>query len=403
MKKILTAMLCVGAAIPAFAAAPTPVDLAKKAKSPSEARGYIQQALNDPQFNNSAETYYVAGKIEMDAYDDGFKTKMINPDDASAQPGTLGNELQAAYEYFMKALPLDSVPNEKGQVKPKYSKDIVNRLKGHINDYFSVGADLYNAQQYYPQAYNAFMVYGDLPTVVLQGLLPEVAPTQIATAYFNAGLAANQGGNIDASAGAFKKARLAGYEQPEATIYEIACWQQIAQQDESRAKEAQDKIKGAAQFGIEKFGLENPIFINNLVNSMVSDGEIDQTLAQLTDLIAQNPNIPNLYGLRAYVYDQAGKDDLSEQDYRTASAMPNADFETLKNTGNKLYRIGAERLNALEGNSPEVQAARNDIKVNYFQAAKELANRANALEPGDPYIENLLESIDYALTTYFNN
>lgn len=406
MKKILTLMLCLGA-LGSMSAQKIAVDQAKKlsgkADKLTEARSLIQQAISNDETKNNAETYYVAGKIELDAFDNGFKIKAINPNDPAANGKVMADELLAAYNYFLQALPLDQLPNEKGQVKPKYTKDILNRLAGHANDFFGAGADYYNEKAFYPEAYNAFMIYGDLPSGVLEQYASSFPAEQIATSYFNAGLAASQGQAPEAAAEAFKKARLAGYDKPEATIYEIASWQTIAQQDESRGAEAQENIKAAAQAGIDTFGIENTIFINNLINSMVTEGEIDQAVAKLNDLIAQNPEAANLYGLRGYVYDRAEKDDLSEADYRKASSLPSADFETLKNTSNKLYRIGATKLNDLEGNSPETNAAREDIKVNYFIEAQNLANKANEMQPGDPYIQNILDSIDYALTTFFNN
>ena len=398
-------MLCLGAISPIFSQKVL-VDQAEKLSGKpaklEEARGMIKQALENPETKDQARTYFVAGKIELDAFDNGFKTKMINPDDPSAQGSVMADELLAAYNYFLQALPLDSLPNEKGQVKPKYSKDIVNKIKGHANDFFTAGADYYNDKAYYPQAYEAFMVYGTLPSGVLQKDAAAFNQEQIATSFFNAGLAASQGGATEASANAFKQARLAGYAQPEAYIYEIACWQTIAQQDNDRAKEAQDHIKVVAQAGIDTFGLENPIFLNNLINSMVSDEEIDQAIAKLNDLIAQNPDAANLYGLRGYVYDRAEKDDLSEADFRKAASLPTADFETLKNASNKLYRVGTQKLNGIEGNSAEAQAAREDVKVNYFLEAQKYANQANQMQPNDPYIQNILDSIDYALTTFFN-
>ena len=59
--------------------------------------------MEDPQTKNEARTYYVAGKIEMDAYDNATKTRMINPDDPSAKPAVMADELMNAYKYFLKA------------------------------------------------------------------------------------------------------------------------------------------------------------------------------------------------------------------------------------------------------------------------------------------------------------
>ena len=404
MKKLMTMLICLGAAAPMF----SQVTLVKQAEKLSgkpdkleEARGLIKQAMANPETQNDAYTYYVAGKIELDAYDNAYKTKMINPDDPSTNPTVMGDELIGAYNYFLKALPLDSLPNEKGQIKPKYSKDMLNRLKGHPGDFFSVGADLYNAKEYYPGAYQAFMVYGDMPTILNVNDATLFPPDQVATAYFNAGLAASQGNATEASAEAFKKARLAGYEQPEAYIYEIACYQKIAQDDESQADAIQDKILVVAQAGIDKFGLDQTIFLNNLINSLVTEGKTQESLDKLNELIAQYPDNANLYGLRGYVYDRIENDDLSEADYRKAASLPSADFEILKNASNKLYRVGTSKLNSLEGNSDDILAARQDVKNNYFLQAQQYAQKANEMEPGDPYIQNILDSIDYALTTFF--
>ena len=408
MKKIVTLALCF-ASLASVSAQKQIVDqankLAGKSGQLSEARNLIKQAMQNPETQNDARTYFVAGKIEFDAFDNAKIKKTINPDDPEAKGTVMGDELIAGYEYFMQALPLDSMPNKKGQIKPKYSKDIAGKITSHLEDYFNAGADYFNDKMYYPQAYQAFMIYGDIPGTGLMGKASAlVDPAQIATAYFNAGLAAYSGNAVDESANAFAKSRLAGYDQPEAYIYEIACWQNIAQTDESRAKEAQDAIYVAAQAGHEKFGLNQPLFLNNLINSMVTAGDIDGSLAMLADIIAQNPNNANLYGLRGYVYDRNDNDEASESDYRKAASLPDVDYETLKNASKKIFKIGTVKLNEIEGSSPEANAARQDIKVNYFQSALAMAQQANAMEHQyDSDLDNLLDSLDYALTTYFNN
>lgn len=407
MNRFLTVALCLAAAASAGAQKAN-VDqaqkLAGKTDQLKQARELLQQAMSNPETQNDPRTYFVAGKVEWDAYDNATKAKMINPQDPTAAGTVMGDELLAGYKYFLKALPLDSLPNEKGQVKPKYSKDILNRIAGHANDFFTVGAEYFNAKAYYPQAYEAFSIYGDLPATGMLGKMAAlVDPTQVATAYFNAGLSAYSGNAVEKSAEAFKKAREAGYAEPEAYIYEIACWQNLAQNDESRMKEAQDKILTVARAGNEKFGLAQPIFINNMINSIVTDGKIDEALSELDKVIAANPDNANLYGLRGYVYDRAEKDAESEADYRKAASLPDVDFETLKNASKKIFRIGTAKWNEIEGTSAEAAAARQNVKTNYFESAKQIAEKAKTMQPDDPDLQNVLESIDYALETYFSN
>lgn len=407
MNRLLTIALCVAAA-GSMSAQKVNVDqaakLSGKADQLKQARELIQQAMENPETQNDARTYYIAGKIEFDAYDNATKTKMINPDDPSANPVVMADEIINGYNYFLKALPLDSLPNEKGQVKPKFSKDIINKIGGHNADFFTAGANYFNEKMYYPQAYDAFMVFGDLADSGRLGKLSNlIDKSQVATAFFNAGLAAYSGNELGKSAEAFGKARAAGYEQPEAYVYEIACWQSVAQKDQAREKEAQAKIYEVAKAGHEKFGLEQPLFINNMVNSMVVDGHPDQAFALLSEVIAANPDNANLYGLRGYVFDRVGKDAESEADYRKAVELPNVDFETLKNASKKIFRIGTSKLNEIEGASAEAVAARQNVKTTYFDSAKAIAEKAKAMNANDPDLRNVLESIDYALETYFGN
>lgn len=407
MKKVLAFALCM-AAIGAANAQKANVDQASKLAGKTDqlknARELIKQAMGNPETQNDARTYFVAGKIEFDAYDNATKAKMINPEDPSAKPVTMADELMNGYNYFIKALPLDSLPDEKGKVKPKHSKDIRNKIAGHANDFFTAGADYFNEKMYYPQAYEAFMVYGNLPASGMMGNAAALIPAeQVATAYFNAGLSAFSGNAVEQSANAFKKAREAGYEQKEAYIYEIACWQTLAQNDSTRSQEAQQKIMEVAKAGNEKFGLQEPIFINNMINSLVIDNKIDEALSQLNEVIAANPDNAALLGLRGFVYDRADNDDASEADYRKAAENPNVDFETLKNAGKKIFRVGTKKWDGIEGTSPEAAQARKDVKANYFDAAKKIADKASAMNPGDSDLQNLIESINYVLETYFNN
>ncbi len=405
MNRFVTFALCV-AAVGSMSAQKAVLDQASKLAGNvdqlANARALIQQAIENPETAQDARTYYTAGKIEFDAFDKAEVKKAINPQDPSAQPEVMGEELLKGYQYFLKALPLDSMPDAKGKVKPKYSKDIINKIAGHANNFFGVGADYFNAKKYYPEAYEAFMIYGDLPSSGMLGKTAALIPAeQVATSYFNAALAAYQGNAVEESANAFRKAREAGYDKDEAYIYEIACWQNIAQKDEARANESQQRIMEIAQAGYDKFGMEQPIFFNNIINSLVLDGKVPEALAKLDAAISANPDNAGLYGLRGYVYDRAEDDVKSEADYRKAASLPTVDFETLKNASKKIFRIGTNKWNEIEGTSDQAKAARQNVKANYFDVSKQLAEQAKGMNATDGDLQSLMESIDYVLETYF--
>lgn len=407
MKKLLSFALCV-AAVGSMSAQKAVVDQASKLAGKNaqigDARNLIKQAMENPETKNDVRTYYTAGKIEFDALDNATKTKMIKPDDPIASDQAMAEEALNGYKYFVMALPLDSVPNEKGQIKPKYSKEILSKIAGHANDYFQAGATYFNDKKYYPEAYEAFMIYGDLPSTGYMGKAAEMMdPQMIATAYFNAGLSAYSGAQVEKSAEAFRKARLNGYGEKECYIYEIACWQNIAQNDSTKTDMAQQKIMEVATAGNDKFGLEQPVFLNNMINSLVLENRFDDALAAINKLLAENPENGDLYGLRGFVYDRMSKDVDSEADYRKAAEMPNTTFETLKNSAKKIFRIGTEKWNEIDPTSADSEASRQNIKTKYFEGAKAILEKAAQMNPTDSELLNIMDSIQYNLDTYFNN
>lgn len=400
MKKLMTFALCF-AAVGSMSAQKANVEAAKKLSGKpdkiEEARSLIQQAMENPETANDAQTYFIAGKIEFDAFDKDLTNSMINP--ASVDLVKMGQNLLNGYSNYVKALPLAAVPNEKGKVDTKTPKNIVNTLKGHTNDYFKAGADFFNAQKVYPEAYECFMIYADMPEQdFMQGEKLELPEADRGTAYFNAGLAAYSGNEIYKSADAFRKARGVGYEDKQAYIYEIACWQAAAQRDSTMEQTAKEKILEVAEAGDKKFGMEEPIFVNNIVNFLVTDGKNEQAVAKVTDLIAANPENANLYGLRGFVYDRMGKDEESVNDYKKAVSLDGVDFETLKNASKKIFRTGADKFNNIEGNSEADRAARMDVKTNYLEVAKSVADKAKAMNSNDSDLDYVIESIDYTLS-----
>ena len=325
MKKILTFALCVAAA-GSMSAQKQVVDQAQKLAGKNdkiaEARGLIQQAASNPETQNDARTYFVAGKIEYDAFDNSFKKQMINPNDPSVKPLEMGEQLINGYNNFIKALSLDSVPNAKGEIKPKFSKDIASRLSGHFNDYFNAGGSFYNEKKFYPEAYEAFMIYGQMPSKPYASKEVKATPDSVVnTAFFNAGISAYAGNNLEAGANAFKHARLNNSDNPQNYIYELACWQYLAGQDSTKVDRAKNEILEIAQAGHKKFGLSQPIFVNNLINSLVLDNKIDEALAEVNTLVAANPENASLYGLRGYVNDRKGDDEASVEDYKKAASL----------------------------------------------------------------------------------
>lgn len=404
MKKLFAFALCV-ATVGMAGAQKANVEQAKKLSGKvdkiEDARTLIKDAMSNPETAKDAGTYYVAGKIEYDAFDKGVGKLAVNPNDESVNKIEMAKNLINGYKYFLETLPYDQLPNEKGQVKPKYTKDIAGKLASHTEYYFNMGAEMFNAQKYYPEAYESFMIYGDMPTLPLfGGKGPQVPDSVRATSYFNAGLAGWSANQVAAAEKGFRKACELGYNQPEAYVYDIACWQNMAQNDSTLVDEAKKNIMAVAQAGYNQFGISQPLFINNMVNSYVSDGQMDSAIAKINELLEQHPDNANLYGLRGFVYDRMGKDDESVADYMAAVSNPTVDYETLKNAAKKIFRVGTDKWNNADTSNPTVK---KDIKTKYFDVAKSITDKAKSMksEP-DSDLDYVIENINYALETFFN-
>ncbi len=397
----MTLALCV-AAVSSMSAQKENVDAAKKLAGKvdkiEDARELIRKAIADPSTANDAYTYFTGGEVEFKAYDKGIQAGMINPNDPAANKEKMAEELLNGYDLFLKAVPLDQLPNEKGEIKPKYTKDIIGKISGHSADFFNSGAAMWEAKRFYPEAYKCFFIFGELPDMELLGnKAPKTPDADRAQAYFNAGIAAYSGNAVNEAADAFHKAQKLGFEDPNAYIYELACWQNIAQTDSVRQEEAQNRIFETAKAGYEKYGMAQPVFLNNLVNTFVLDEKYDKALETINNLMPANPDNSNLLGLRGFVYDRAGNDDASIADYQAAVALTDCDFETLKNAAKKYYRVASNKLGQLD---PRDQAGKQAIRVQYFEPGLSIANRAKLLQ-SDSDIDNVIENFQYAIETYY--
>lgn len=406
MKKVLTLVLTV-ASIGYIAADKADLDQAKKLSGKvdkiEDARNLIKRAINSPEANQNSETYFIAGKIEMDAYDKQYEKLQLNPKDPSVNKLNMANELLNGYNYFMKALPLDSMPDEKGKVKAKNSKAIYSNITGKKNRFFDAGAEFFNNEKYYPEAYNAFMIYGDIAQDprFSNALNPIENDSIVGMAYFYAGRGAYAGSQINDALKAFEKARAKNLLDTNLYIYEIASYQFLSKQDSTMIEKCEEGIFNVSKDAYNKFGIDNPLFINNVALIMSQKGQKQEAINLISNEITKNPENAKLLGLRGYIYDRSGEHDLSIADYKKAANMPGVDFETLLNAGKKVFRVGTQKWNLIEGNSAEARAARKDIHDNYFMVAKDIAMKAKQIKEYDSQLDNLLESIDYALETYF--
>ena len=397
MKKILTLTLC-SLAVCSMSAQKQAVDAAKKLAGKvdkiEEARALINEAKANSETASDPNTYFIAGKIEYDAYDKSKAKLAINPGDNSVNPLNMAQQVVNGYKNMVQVMPLDSDP------KKKLSNDAIKRLNSHFDDYNIAAVTFYNEKQYYPQAYEAFFIGGELPRSQYADSKVAQTPDSIVNqSFYNAGVCAYSGEALADAAKAFKAARLNNTDNEQNYIYEIACWQYMAANDSTLEAAAKKEIDEIAKAGYNKFGMDQPVFINNIVNSLVLDDKMDQAADLVKGQIAQTPDIADLYGLLGFIYDRQGNDDASVDAYRQAAATSGVNADVLKNVCKKLFKVGVAKLDGID---PKDTAAKQALKADYFEAAKNYAEQAKQMSPDTTNDLNyVIENIDYALEQYF--
>ena len=339
MKRVLlTVALCVAASA-SFAQKKVVNEAQSIAKGSNadfgEARTLIKGALENPETKDDAKTWYVAGFIE----DQQFNTERAKQI-LGQQPNepVMYEALYGILPYFQKAYELDQLPNEKGKVKPKYTKDIKSILSANHVYLFNGGAYYFDKQEY-KKAYDFFNQYVEISE------LPMFAGTQTAekdstfmTVQFYAAAAASLAKDSRLAIAALERAKNTPYRQYD--VYQYLCYEY------GEARTAQDSVMLEKTFeeGMQVFP-DSAFFLNNLINTYIYSNRNEKALEMLNVAIQKNPNDANLYNVMGRVYETGLKDYANaEKTFQIALEKDPNLTDALSNIGRIYYNQGVNKL-----------------------------------------------------------
>ena len=339
MKRVLlTVALCVAASA-SFAQKKVVSEAQSIAKGSNadfgEARTLIKGALENPETKDDAKTWYVAGFIEDQQFN-AERAKQI----LGQQPNepVMYEALYGILPYFQKAYELDQLPNEKGKVKPKYTKDIKSILSANHVYLFNGGAYYFDKQEY-KKAYDFFNQYVEISE------LPMFAGTQTAekdstfmTVQFYAAAAASLAKDSRLAISALERAKNTPYRQYD--VYQYLCYEY------GEARTAQDSVMLEKTFeeGMQVFP-DSAFFLNNLINTYIYSNRNEKALEMLNVAIQKNPNDANLYNVMGRVYETGLKDYANaEKNFQIALEKDPNLTDALSNIGRIYYNQGVNKL-----------------------------------------------------------
>ena len=215
------------------------VDKAKKAisgltmtvDSYGKAFDALKPALTNDETRNRAETWALANRIKIEQFDKYMDNRRVGK---KIDIKAMGHTLIDAYDYSLNALKLDTIhvldtkgnpvvdkKTKRPKVKTKFSKDVVNRLVEHHDNYRIIGSELYNVKDW-SGAYKAWEYYCLMAARSDDPRWPKPDSTIAEVRYYQ-GIAAWQMTDTIDAVRLFSIARHMGYNKKEAYDYALVC------------------------------------------------------------------------------------------------------------------------------------------------------------------------------------
>jgi tetratricopeptide (TPR) repeat protein len=325
-------------------------EIKETAPNIAEARILIKDALTNSETAEMAETWFVAGNIENKQFDLERTNEMLGK-----QPNEtlMYTALSAIWPYFEKALEYDKHPNEKGKVKPKYTKDIRAIMLTNRPFYSNAGIYYYNNKEY-EKAYENFRLFGDFKKMELfKGEKWTVADSIENRIRYYAGLSAAFIPNHAAAIEIFEEIKDGGVN--EADIYSTLANEYFQVKDSANF----DKTITA---GFKKFP-GNDYFLLNLINLSINKGKSNEAIDYLDAAIAKDPTNSQLYDVLGQVYEGDKKTDEAIKYMKKALELKPDSVDFLAHLGRVYFNLGVEK----RGEADQIKD-QNQYKIEYQKA-----------------------------------
>lgn len=264
----------------------------------------LQPAFTNEETAETAYPYFVAGKYGYDFFDN---QQVMEAAGQKVDNKVMGHAVIDSYGYLVKALQCDSVADNKGKIKTKYSKDIVKMLDAHYKDFNTAAIYLWGVQDF-QGAYDAWELAFTAPQdPVLGANAPKMLPDSIMSVYsFNQGLAAYNLQDWEKTLRSFDRSIAMGNDSKQVFDYAIGA-----------AYNYPDSVRTPimakyAKMALPLYGKEDNAYIGYIINDMLQTGKYDEAENMVKEAIAADPNNGQLYYVLGVLYENKENDPAAE-------------------------------------------------------------------------------------------
>ena len=255
-----------------------------------EAISLIDAAMQNPETDKEAKTYYVAGYVQLKQFEAERNKTLLQQ---QANDAVMYNSLLSMYNYYTKAYDLDQLPDEKGKVKPKFVKKMTADLTS-IYPNFINGGVYFNDQKDYKKAYELFNTYTELPNNPMMKDIEWAKDTLMKDIKYYTCLMAVQSEDSELAISTLERFKNDEYKGNE--LLQFLCFEYEKQKDTT-------KLINTLQEGAKRYASE-PYFIQNLINMYLKTGKMNEAIAYLDEAIKLDPNNANYYNVKGAILEE---------------------------------------------------------------------------------------------------
>ena len=310
----------------------------------AEARNMIKGALENAETKDDVKTWFTAGKIENLAFT-AEKTKLEEgkiPDFTA-----MYNALLNIYPFYKKTLELDKIPDAKGKVKPKYTKEILNTMKENMQFYFSGGGHFMEVDH---QDYKkSFVFFDQIIEITDNELWPmkkvpppptkegEVPDSTYMYATFYAAAVATMIGDEQEAIRTLERACKIDYKRNESI--QLLCEQYEANGDTVNYLKKLEE--GIALFPNDQY------YVFRLVNIYIALNQNEQAIEYLNTAIQADPSNAQLYLVSGKINELLNNFPEAEKHYQKTIELEPDNPEANFNLGGIYFNQGANNLDEI--------------------------------------------------------
>lgn len=365
------------------------------------ARDLINEALQNEETKDLANTYYVAGFI---GYKEFYNANLKRQVGQNIDIDAWGSSVQESLKYWETSYNMAMIPTYDKKGKAKYDTRTPKMILPKVKEYFQfqpliiTGFHAYESKDP-SKAYDMFITHCNIPDSKMFQDNPEdlaelVRDSSYYTCIYYAGRFAyeakryeeaiatlNRMNSEHAKANALNKEIIFANEY----IYQIY----IEQKDTVNAVEF---IQGC----INTFP-EEPWFMQNLINLYISSGQEEKAIEYLDIAINREPNVGQYYNSKGSILARLGRFDESFKAFEQAIAIEPNNALFLETLGFAYVDLG-NKLNDEAAYLDAIEYAKAKVEIDKaFQNALPYFEKAYELEPDNYDYKRSLRSLYYRL------